>query len=315
MTAVSSPPARRAGPAAEPATTGAVQRRRRRRREALAGVAFAAPMLALFAVFRLAPTFESALLSLTDYHPLAGWNFVGLGNYQRLVADTGFWRALRVTVVYALVFVPFTTVLSLVTAVLLQRLIWARGFFRGVFFLPYVTSTVFAAVIWRWLYSVEGGLINGLLNKAGIGDVPFLNDAPLVLPSIAVMAAWKGFGYSMMILLAGLQTIPEEYLEAARIDGASGFGLFRRITLPLLRPVLFFVIVIETIGALQVFDAMYVMTGGGPVNASYSVVYMLYDQGFKFADFGYASAIGMVLFVVILAVSLIQRRLLDRSPS
>lgn len=313
MTAVTSQPVRGAEPDARPVATAAV--RRRRRRDALIGVAFAAPMLALFAVFRLAPMFESALLSLTDYHPLAGWNFLGLANYERLFADTGFWRALRVTVVYAAVFVPLTTVVSLVTALLLHRLVWARGFFRGVFFLPYVTSIVFAAVIWRWLYAVDYGLINGLLTKVGLGEVPFLNDATLVLPSIAVMATWKGFGYTMMILLAGLQTIPQEYLEAARIDGASGFTLFRRITLPLLRPVLFFVIVIETITALQVFDAMYVMTGGGPVNASYSVVYMLYDQGFEFADFGYASAIGMVLFAIILAVSLIQRWLLGRESS
>lgn len=303
-------------PGGTPAGTGpddrVAARRRRRRREALVGFAFALPMVGLFAVFRLAPVVQSAFLSLTDYHPLGTWRFVGGDNYVRLLGDDTFWRALRVTLTYALLVAPLTVAVSLATALLLHRVVFARGFFRGVLFLPYVTSTVFAAVIWRWIYDVEDGLVNGLLDRLGASPVPFLNDTALVLPSIAVMSAWKGFGYSMLILLAGLQAIPAEYTEAARLDGASGWRLFTRITLPLLRPVLLFVVVIETIGALQVFGAMYVMTGGGPVQASYSVVFQLYDEGFKFNDFGYASAIGMVLFAVILVISLVQRRLLGR---
>jgi multiple sugar transport system permease protein len=145
-----------------------------------------------------------------------------------------------------------------------------------------------------------------------IGPIDFLADSNLVLPSIAVTSAWKGFGYSMLILLAGLQAVPRSYLEAAMIDGASTWQRFRYITLPQLRPVLFFVLVIETIGAFQVFDAVYVMTGGGPVRSSYSLVYFLYDSGFKYFDFGYASAIGLMLFAIVLVVSLVQRRLVGR---
>ncbi|MFI1015341.1 carbohydrate ABC transporter permease [Streptomyces sp. NPDC020965] len=283
-----------------------------RRREARVGLAFLAPMLLLFLVFRFGPTLGGALLSLTDYRLNGEWEFIGAENYTRLMGDDLFWESLGVTAVYTAIFVPMTVLLSLGTAVLLHRTVWARGFFRGVFFLPYVTSVVLAAVIWKWIYDLEDGLLNQALSLVSIGPIDFLGDEHLVLSSIAVTSAWKGFGYSMLILLAGLQSIPREVVEAATIDGATAWQRFRWVTLPLLRPVLFFVLVIEAIGAFQVFDAMYVMTSGGPVRASYSLVYFLYDSGFKFFDFGYASAIGIVLFVVVLVFSLIQRRLIGR---
>ncbi|GAA4896697.1 carbohydrate ABC transporter permease [Streptomyces coeruleoprunus] len=299
-----------------PAGPGRPGRRARlspaRRREAWIGLAFVAPMLALFAVFRFGPTIGAALLSLTDYRLNGEWTFIGVANYTRLLGDDLFWESLGVTAVYTAVYVPMTVLLALGTAVLLHRTVWLRGFFRGLFFLPYVTSIVLAAVIWKWIYEVEDGLLNASLGALGLGPVDFLGDERLVLPSIAATAAWKGFGYSMLILLAGLQSVPREVTEAAVIDGASAWQRFRWVTLPLLRPVLFFVLVIEAIQAFQVFDAMYVMTAGGPVRASYSLVYFLYDSGFKFFDFGYASAIGLVLFLVVLVFSLIQRRLIGR---
>lgn len=283
-----------------------------RRREARAGLLFVAPMLLLFAVFRFGPTIGAAFLSLTDYRLSGDWRFIGAENYTRLLQDDLFWSSLGVTALYTLFFVPLTVGLSLGTALLLHRAVWLRGFFRGVFFLPYVTSIVLAAVIWKWIYDVEDGLLNAALGVLSLGPVDFLGDERLVLPSIAATSAWKGFGYSMLILLAGLQSIPREVTEAAVIDGATGWRRLRWVTLPLLRPVLFFVLVIEAIGAFQVFDAMYVMTAGGPVRASYSLVYLLYDTGFKFFDFGYASALGLVLFLVVLVFSLIQRRLIGR---
>ncbi|MFE3329762.1 carbohydrate ABC transporter permease [Streptomyces sp. NPDC059176] len=288
------------------------RRRARRRHEALTGLAFVAPMLVLFAVFRFGPTLGAAFLSLTDYRLSGAWTFIGAENYVRLLHDDVFWESLGVTTVYTALYVPMTVALALGTAVLLHRTVWARGFFRGLFFLPYVTSVVLAAVVWKWIYNVEDGLLNASLGVIGIGPVDFLGSDSLVLPSIAAASAWKGFGYSMLILLAGLQSIPREVNEAATIDGANGWQRFRWVTLPLLRPVLFFVLVIEAIQAFQVFDAMYVMTAGGPVRASYSLVYFLYDSGFKFFDFGYASAIGLVLFLVVLVFSLIQRRLIGR---
>ncbi|GFH35785.1 carbohydrate ABC transporter permease [Streptomyces pacificus] len=283
-----------------------------RRREALTGLAFVAPMLLLFIVFRFGPTLGAAFLSVTDYRLSGEWTFIGAGNYTRLLGDDLFWESLGVTAVYTALYVPMTVALALGTAVLLHRTLWMRGFFRGLFFLPYVTSIVLAAVIWKWIYEVQDGLLNASLRLLGAGPVDFLGSESLVLPSIAAASAWKGFGYSMLILLAGLQSIPREVTEAARIDGASGRQRFCWVTLPLLRPVLFFVLVIEAILGFQVFDAMYVMTAGGPVRASYSLVYFLYDSGFTFFDFGYASAVGLVLFAIVLVFSLIQRRLIGR---
>ncbi|MCP9999680.1 MULTISPECIES: carbohydrate ABC transporter permease [Streptomyces] len=308
----------RTAPTPEPAAAPAPPRPPARpprpagRREARAGLLFVAPMLLLFTVFRFGPTLGAVFLSLTDYRIGGDWSFVGTGNYARLLKDDLFWSSLGVTALYTLFFVPLTVGLSLGTALLLHRTVWLRGFFRGVFFLPYVTSVVLAAVVWKWIYDVEDGLLNAALGALSLGPVDFLGDERLVLPAIAAASAWKGFGYSMLILLAGLQSIPREVTEAAVVDGATGWRRLRWITLPLLRPVLFFVLVIEAIGAFQVFDAMYVMTAGGPVRASYSLVYLLYDTGFKFFDFGYASALGLALFLVVLVFSLIQRRLIGR---
>ena len=269
-------------------------------------------MLVLFLLFRFLPAIGAFFLSLTDYRISGKWDFIALDNYTRLLSDKVFHEALLVTITYTVIFVPLTVLLSLGTAVLLHQVVWRRGFFRGVFFLPYVTSIVLAAVIWKWIYDAQDGLLNAVLGLVSIGPIDFLSQSNTVLPSIALTSAWKGFGYSMLILLAGLQAVPKSYLEAAMIDGAGTWQRFRYVTLPQLRPVLFFVLVIETIGAFQVFDAMYVMTGGGPVRSSYSLVYFLYDSGFKYFDFGYASAIGLVLFLIVLIVSLVQRRLVGR---
>ncbi|MFF0450724.1 carbohydrate ABC transporter permease [Streptomyces sp. NPDC004609] len=283
-----------------------------RRHDARAGLLFVAPMLLLFTVFRFGPVVGAGFLSLTDYRLSGEWEFIGAENYSRLVDDGLFWESLGVTAMYTAVYVPLTVGVALGTAMLLHRTVWMRGFFRGVFFLPYVTSIVLAAVVWKWIYEIEDGLLNSALGALSFGTVDFLGSDSLVLPSIAATSAWKGFGYSMLILLAGLQSIPKSVTEAATIDGAGGWQRFRHITLPMLRPVLFFVLVIEAIQAFQVFDQMYVMTAGGPVRSSYSLVYLLYDTGFKYFDFGYASALGLVLFVVVLVFSLIQRWLIGR---
>lgn len=287
---------------------------RHRLRDPVTGLLFVLPMLVLFAIFRFVPSLGAAGLSLTDYQISGEWSFVGADNYARLFQDPIFMGALRVTVVYVAIYVPLTVLVALGTALLLNSVIFMKGLFRGMLFLPYVTSFVFAGVIWRWIYDFDG-LLNGLLAKLDLGPVGFLDDTALVLPSLAVVQVWKGFGYSMLILLAGLKSIPSSYLEAARVDGANAWQRFRSIVLPLLRPALFFVLVIETIGAFQTFDMIYVMTGGGPSRASYNLVYALYDQGFKFFNMGYAATIGIVLFVLVFVVSMIQRRLLDRSST
>lgn len=283
-----------------------------RLREPSSAFLFILPMLALFIVFRYVPIFGAVGMSFTDYRLDGNFEIVGLANYERMLSDPVFFGALRTTLLFSVILVPLVIVMALATAMLLNRLVWGQGFFRGALFLPYVTSFVLAGVIWLWVFASDG-LINGILSFFDSGPIPFLNGNQVqVLTSLAVVTAWRGFGYSMLILLAGLKTIPEEIVEASLLDGANARQRFFRITLPMLRPVLFFVLVIETIGAVQAFDVLYVMTGGGPARASYSLIYMLYEQGFRFFDFGYAATIGIAVFAIVLVLSLIQRRFLDK---
>ncbi|GAB2592285.1 carbohydrate ABC transporter permease [Kribbella endophytica] len=279
-----------------------------RRREALAGWLFVAPTLVIFAAFKILPILGAGAMSLTTYRLNGEVTFTGGENYAELVADDAFWASLRVSLVYAVIFVPLILAVSLAGAVLLDRLKLFVGLFRSLLFVPYLTSFVMAGIIWTWIFASDGP-INAMIAKAGGQPIGFVTgDQLLVLASLAVVAVWKGFGYSMLIFLAGLKSQPAEIHEAARMDGAGPWRAFWQITFPMLRPVTFFVLVIETIVAFQVFDTIYVMTGGGPNRASLSLIYLLYDEGFKFFDFGYASAIGIVLFVVVLALSLVQRR-------
>ncbi|TMR98905.1 carbohydrate ABC transporter permease [Nonomuraea basaltis] len=284
---------------------------RHRLRDPITGLLFVLPVLVLFLIFRIFPTLGAAGMSLTNWNISGEWDFVGADNYGRLWNDANFWSSLRVTLVYAAIFVPMTVLVSLGTALLLNAVVFMRGLFRGMLFLPYVTSFVFAGLIWRWIYEFDG-LLNGLLAKVDVGPIAFMEQSALVLPALAVVSCWKGFGYSMLILLAGLKAIPGSYMEAARVDGAGPWQRFRSITLPLLKPALFFVLVIETISSFQVFDIVYVMTGGGPAKASYTLIYGIFERGFRFFEFGYAATWGMVLFAIVLAISLIQRRLLGR---
>lgn len=276
------------------------------------GYAFILPVLVLFVLFRIWPAVHGVLLSFQDYRINGDSTWLGLENYRDLVDDSIFWGALRVTATYALIAVPLTTTVALGLALLINRALRGISFFRAIYFLPYVTSLVTVSVIWSWVYRGDGGLLNSILTSLGLDPVRWLTSQQMVIPSLAIMAAWKGVGYSMMILLAGLKAIPETLTEASKVDGATSWQTFWRITLPNLRPVLFFVIVIESIGAFQVFDPMYVMTNGGPIRASYSLVYMLYDESFKFQNFGYGAAIGMVLFGITFCVMMIQRLMFGR---
>lgn len=276
------------------------------------GYAFVLPVLVLFIIFRIWPSLDGFLLSFQDYKIGGGSTWIGLENFRQLIHDDLFWTALRVTITYAVIAVPLTTVLALAFALLINRAIRGISLYRAIYFLPYVTSLIMVGVIWKWVYRSDGGLLNSLLNGIGLPSVSWLESERMVLPSLAIMAAWKGLGYSMMILLAGLKAIPETLTEASAVDGATPAQSFFRITLPLLKPVLFFVVVIETIGSFQVFDAIYVMTGGGPVRASYSLVYLLYDSGFNFFNFGYASAVAVVLFGIVFGVTMLQRLMFGR---
>jgi multiple sugar transport system permease protein len=278
-----------------------------RRREALVAFAFLAPSLVVFLVFRHVPAVGGLVLGLFDWPVVGTPQFVGLANFLALFQDSIFWTALINTGVYTLLTVPVDVVLSLGLAVLLNQKLPGMRVFRLAFFIPFITSTAVVAVVWKAIYE-ENGAVNEVLRTLHLPTGDWLTDSRLALPAIALMAIWKHVGFNMLILLAGLQAIPGELEEAARIDGASSTQVFFRIVLPLLSPVLLLVIILTTIESFQVFDAAYVMTGGGPGQATTTLVYYVYNSAFVQLEMGYAAAMAFVLFVIILAVSLLQRR-------
>lgn len=280
---------------------------RMRRQGTGAALVFITPYVVLFVVFRIGPAVAGMLLSFGNYKINGTVEWEGLANFRQLLADPLFWTSLRVTIVYTAIAVPLTVVVSLAMAQLCNRSIRGIKVYRALYFLPVITSMVTTAVIWEWIYSYSGPA-NWLFKAMGVGPVPWLSSTTMVLPSLALLSVWTRFGFDMLILLAGLLSIPSVYFEAAVIDGASPWARFRWVTLPQLKPALFFVVVLEIIQSFQIFDVIYVMTGGGPINGSYSLVFFIYQQGFQYFDFGYASAAGVVLFVITLVVSLAQRR-------
>lgn len=283
-------------------------------RGALVAYAFIFPYVAFFLAFRIIPALYGVLLSFGDYSLSGRFELVGLDNFARLVSDHVFWNSLRVTGIYAALTIPLSVVLSLVMAQLCNRTLRGMSIYRSLFFLPVVTSPVLSGIIFIWVFSGDGP-INTALSGIGLGLGNWLQSRILVLPALALVSAWSNFGYNMLILLAGMLAIPKDYYEAAELDGAGAWQRFRFMTLPLLKPAIFFVLVLETVRSFQAFDTIYVMTGGGPARDSYTLTYMIFDQGFGYFEFGYASAVGVVLLVITLAFSLIQRRLIGRSES
>lgn len=283
-------------------------------RGAIAAYIFIGPYVLFFAAFRILPALYGVLLSFGDYSLAGRLRMVGLDNYVRLFQDEVFWGSLRVTAIYALLAIPMAVVLSLFMAWLCNRTLRGMSIYRSLFFLPVVTSPVLSGIVFVWIFSTDGPINTGL-SVFGINLGSWLQSETLVLPSLAIVAAWSSFGYNMLILLAGMLAIPEAYYEAAELDGANAWQRFWRVTMPLLKPSLFFVLVLETVKSFQAFDTIYVMTGGGPAHGSYTLTFMIYDQGFGYSAFGYASAVGVVLLVITLVLSLIQRRIIGRSES
>ncbi|HEY3081670.1 MAG TPA: sugar ABC transporter permease [Chloroflexota bacterium] len=286
--------------------------RRRALREAVAGYLFLLPGLVPMLLFVLLPIFGGLFFSFLDWNLLQPWTFVGLENYRNLVGDPEFWGALRVSATFMAGVVPLGMLLALCLALALNH--GRRGIlvYRTVYFMPVVTATVAVALLWRWLYAGQLGLINTLLASVGVEGPNWLGDPEWALPAIMLMSVWKGLGYTMVLFLAGLQGIPEHLYDAAKIDGAGAWARFRHVTLPLLSPTTFFILVVGLIGALQVFDQIFVMTGGGPYRATVSVSYFIYETGFKLLHMGYAAAVAWVLFVLIFLVTLVQWRLQSR---
>jgi multiple sugar transport system permease protein len=286
-----------------------------------AALFFLLPALLPIAIFFFLPAIAALFLSFTDFdiYSLADFQnarFIGLKNYLQLFRDPLFGTALRNTAYYVLVGGPLSVAASLATALILHsRLTRFKALFRTIYFTPVVTTLVAVAVVWRFIYHPRFGLMNYLLSLVGIAPVDWLGDPVWAMPAIILMSVWKGFGYNMIIFIAGLQTIPAELYEAARIDGASTWQQFRDITLPMLAPTSLFVGIITMINNFQLFAEPYVMTQGGPVNSTLSVVLLMYQQGFRWWNLGYSAAIAFVLFGIILVVSIVQSRLQRRSEA
>jgi multiple sugar transport system permease protein len=279
---------------------------------------FVAPALAVIGVFFVLPVLAGLILSFTDFDIYAladirNLRFIGLRNYVRLLETPLFWHALGNTLYFVVVGVPLSIGASLGAALLLNsRLARAKSFFRTALFTPVVTTLVAVAVIWRYLLSTRYGLINYALGRLGLAPVDWLGDPHWAMPAIILFAVWKSFGYNMVILLAGLQSIPQELYEAARMDGASTVQQFRHITLPSLAPILLMVSILTIAGHFQLFAEPYVMTQGGPLQSTVSVLYFMYEEGFKWWNLGSASAVAFVLFLFIFAVTAVQLRLAPR---
>ncbi|MDQ3516964.1 MAG: sugar ABC transporter permease [Gemmatimonadota bacterium] len=282
---------------------------------------FLAPALVLIGIFFFLPVLAALVLSLTDFDiyavgDIGNTRFVWFRNYTRLVSHPLFWTALQNTFYFALVGGPLTLAASLGAALLVNaRLTRFKGFFRTIYFIPFVTTLVAVAIVWRYLYHPQYGLLNYALGAFGIGPIDWLGDPKWAMPAIILMAVWKNFGYNMLIFIAGLQAIPEELYESARIDGAGALRQFRSITLPMLSPTLVFVAVITMIGYFQLFAEPYVMTQGGPLRSTTSMVLLMYEEGFRWWRMGYAASIAFVLFLIILTATLLQLRLQKREAA
>ncbi len=280
----------------------------------LAGWVFVAPALIVLGVFFGLPVFSALLLSLSDFdlYALADWDnlrFVGLDNYIDLLQTPLFWKSLGNTFYFVLVGVPLSIGVSLAAAVLLNAPVTRfRAFFRTALFAPVVTTLVAVAVIWRYLFHTSYGLVNWALGHIGIAPVDWLGDPNWAMPTIILLAVWKNFGYNMVIFLAGLQAIPQDLYEAARIDGASRRRQFWHITLPMLGPVLMVVGVITVAGYFQLFAEPYVMTRGDPLQSTVSVLYFMFEEGFRWWNLGRASAVAFLLFLIIFAVTSVMMR-------
>ncbi|HYS79385.1 MAG TPA: sugar ABC transporter permease [Anaeromyxobacteraceae bacterium] len=286
-----------------------------------AGWLFVAPALLAIAVFFVVPVSAALLMSATDFDiyglaDLRNVRFIGLDNYLQLLQRPLFWRALLNTLFFVVIGVPLSIAASLGAALLLHsRLARFQGFYRTALFAPVVTTLAAVAVVWVFLLHTRYGLLNYGLAWLGLRPVDWLGDPRWAMPAIVLLSVWKNFGYNMIILLAGLQAIPGDQYEAARLDGAGAGALFRHITVPALAPMLLMVSVLTMAGHFQIFAEPYVMTQGGPAERTVTVLYLMYEDGFKWWSLGSASAVAFVLFVFMLGFTLLQARVTRRAGS
>lgn len=270
--------------------------------------------IAFFCIVRFYPTLNAAAISFTNWNLLSPMEFVGLRNYERMFTDPVFWKVFANTFLYLIIGLPITLLLSFAVAYYLDQVRFMHGFIRGLYFIPYLTTAVAMAWVWRWGYQpMPIGVLNQILGTFGLPQQPFLRAPGQALVSVLAPAIWAGLGFQVIIFLAGLRGIPETYYEAARIDGIGKWATLWEITLPLLRPTILFLVVLTSISLLRIFDQVYNMTvdgQGGPLNSTRPLVLNIYNSAFKDFDMGYATAQTMVLFVVLLIITVVQLRLM-----
>ncbi|HYI24011.1 MAG TPA: sugar ABC transporter permease [Thermomicrobiales bacterium] len=301
----------------ETTTTTTTPTRRRLtigRRESVAGYLFLLPNMVGFLIFTAFAVVASAAISLTPWDLLSDPVFVGFDNYVELLTDDPLFRTvLWNTFYFTVVSVPASTAIALGLALLFNTGLKAIPLFRTAYFLPVITATVVVALVWRWFFNPDFGILNHVLYELGIDTPPnWLASRTWAMPSVIILSVWKQVGYNMVIFLAGLQAIPATLYEAAAIDGAGRWNRFRNITLPMLTPTTFFVLVISIINSLQVFDAVLVLTDGGPANATRTMVFHIWEEAFVFLEMGYAAAVAWILFLLVFLVTLAQWKLQGR---
>lgn len=274
-----------------------------------AGWEFVSPALLILGIFVAIPAIWGIAMSFTQYDGMGDARFSGAANYQRLLDDPLIWTTLLNTAIYVLFTLPLGLMLGLGVALALhQKWFVGRSFVRGIYFLPNVTSMAAVAFVWEWLLNPEYGLVNAGLRTAGIHGPGWLSDPNLAMPSVAAVSVWHGLGFGVLIYLAGLRAIPEEVHEAARIDGAGPWKAFRHVTWPLLTPTTMFLTVMGVIGGFQVFQSVYIMTGGGPLDRTRVYLFYLWQTAFQNLEMGYASAMAVLLFAIVLLLTLVQWR-------
>jgi len=275
--------------------------------DGLSALLFLSPTLIVFSAFILFPVIFSFYLSFQQWNMFSGEStFVGFENYVRLFQNEEFWQVLRNTGIYTLGTIPLNMAFSLVIAYVLNKKIIGKKFLRTAFFAPVIISPVAAALIWRWLYDPNYGLINYFIAFFGIDAVNWLNDPSAAMFALIIMGVWKTFGINMVLFSAGLQGIPDSYYEAAEIDGAGRWAKFWHITIPMLTPTTFFIMIMSMISSFQVFDIVYVLTSGGPLGSTKVLVFYVYEQAFKFFEMGYASAVAYILFAILFILTILQ---------
>lgn len=276
--------------------------------------AFLAIPLLFLLVFTFIPAFAALGLSFTNYNVFNPVEFVGLKNYLGIFRDREFMNALKNTIFYWMMTTPILVILPIFLAILVNNKLKGVKLFRLIFYFPTLVSVVVTAILWRWMFAQEG-IINYFLTVIGINPISWLTNPNTALPALAFVTIWQGMGYYMLFYLAALQSVPQDLYEAAELDGANFWQKHFKITLPMIRPTIFFIAVISTMGAFKEFTLMLSMTGGGPINSTTTVVYLVYQEAFQNLDMGNASAISMVLFAILLVLTLINQKILDKDLS